>query len=186
MAKTIIGVVGMQASGKGSVARYLAETHNASIHRFSSLLREIAERLYILQTHDNLQNLSATLRLNFGEDVLARVISKDVQADPADIVVIDGVRRFADILFLRELPNFTLIKVEAEQDLRYKRLVDRAENVGDDKKSYNDFIEDERKEADREIPQIMAQTDNAIDNNGGFDSMHQQIEKMLEKLTPTQ
>lgn len=175
----------MQASGKGAVAKYLADTQNASIHKFSTMLRDIASRLYIVQTHDNLQTLSSALRLNFGEDMLAKVMAKGVEADPADIVVIDGVRRFADILYLRELPNFKLIKIEADQDTRYRRLVDRAENVGDDKKSYQDFMEDERKEADREIPQVMAQTDVSIDSTGGFDTLHEQIDKILKDLMPT-
>ena len=182
MAKLIIGLVGMQASGKGSVAKYLAQAHNASIHRFSTMLRDIAERLYIVQNRDNLQNLSSTLRLNFGEDLLAKVMAKDVESDPAEIVVIDGVRRFADILFLRELPHFKLIKIETDQDLRFKRLVDRAENVGDDKKTYNEFVNDERKEADREIPQVMAETEIKIDNNGGFDALHAQIDQLLESF----
>jgi len=182
MAKIIIGLVGLQASGKGSVAKYLAQTHNASIHRFSTMLRDIAERLYIVQNRDNLQNLSSTLRLNFGEDLLAKVMAKDVETDPAEIVVIDGVRRFADIIFLRDIPHFRLIKIDTDQDLRFKRLVDRAENVGDDKKSYQDFVEDERREADREIPQVMAQTELSIDNNGGFDALHAQIDKLLEQF----
>lgn len=180
MAKIIIGLVGLQASGKGTAAKYIQEKHGASIHRFSTMLRDVLNRIHIDVSRENIQLLSTALRQNYGEDLLARVIAHDVEQDDNDIVIVDGVRRFTDLFFLEKIPHFKLISIEADSAIRYKRLVERGENTGDKEKTYEQFLEEERKEADREIPDVMRTAVAIINNDKGLPALHAQLDELFK------
>lgn len=182
MPKIIIGLVGPLASGKEVAKKYLETKHGAGVHRFSSILRDILERLYLPISRENMQNLSLDLRQRFGGDTLARVIAEDVSRDEHEIVVIDGVRRLADIVDLKDLPGFCLISIDAEAKIRYQRMKDRNENKGDDQKSFEQFLEDGAREAELEIPQVMSKARYQLDNNGSLDQLYSQIDEIINNL----
>ena len=78
MKKLIIGLTGPVASGKGTVKKYIEEKYGAKDCRFSTILRDVLVRIDVPIIRENLQKVSTTLRQLFGEDLLARVIAKDV------------------------------------------------------------------------------------------------------------
>jgi dephospho-CoA kinase len=180
MPKIIIGLVGLQASGKGTAAKYLSEKYGASTHRFSTMLRDVLNRLYIDISRDNLQILSSMLRGNFGEDLMARVIAKDVENDKNEIVIVDGVRRFTDLFYLEKIANFKLVSIETSQSNRYQRLVNRGENTGDKEKTLEQFVDDEKREADREIPDVMKTATTIWNNDQDLKDLHKQIDELLK------
>jgi len=179
MSKIILGFVGPLASGKEEAKNYLTTKYQASTHRFSIMLRDILKRLYLPISRENMQNLSLSLRNLFGSDTLARVIAEDVKNDNHDIVVIDGIRRLDDIVSLKDLPNFHLIAIDADPQIRYTRMKLRNENVGDDQKDFTDFVADGQKEAELEIPTVMAAAKYQVNNDGNKEELYQQIEKII-------
>ena len=114
MAKIIIGLAGEIACGKGTVANHIKEEHKASSYRFSTMLRDVLDRLYIEQTRENVSWISTILRQKFGEDLFAKVMAEDVKRDTGSVIVIDGIRRMADIEYLKKIPEFKLIYIEAD------------------------------------------------------------------------
>lgn len=181
MSKIIFGFAGMIASGKGTATKHLTEKHGATSARFSTMLRNVCDRLYLEQTRENMQNLSLSLRDTFGDDLLAKVIAKDVDKLDSDLIVIDGVRREPDIKYLRKLPGFFLVAIDADQKIRYERIIKRGENADDTKKTFTEFQADEQKEAEKYIQAVMKQADFKIDNNGNMDSLKRQLDEILEK-----
>ena len=117
--KIILGFVGPLASGKGTICQYLKEKHGASVFRFSTMLRDVLNRLYLEISRDNMQNLSSALRQTFGDDLLASVIANDVKNEKNEFIVIDGVRREPDIKYLKDFPNFYLIEIKADQKINW-------------------------------------------------------------------
>lgn len=182
MSKIIFGLVGQLASGKEETKKYLVNNYKAQDCRFSTSLRDVLNRVAIPVTRENLQKISTILRANFGEDLLAKAIANDASKLDADVVVIDGVRRPTDIEHLNKLPNFYLVKIEADPKIRYERNLSRNENEGDDKKTFEEFINDHNSEADSLIPIVMEQAKYSIDNNGTFEDLYKQIDDMVEKL----
>lgn len=182
MEKIIIGLVGPIASGKGVTKRYIEEKYQGKDCRFSSILRDILNRVNLPTSRENLQKISTVLRQSFGEDLLAKAISIDASRLEAGIVVIDGVRRMADIKYLRELPNFFLVKIDAEHTERHQRVIRRNENPGDDKKSFEDFVKDHEAEADREVPIVMEEAKYSIHNNGTIEELYTQIDNLIDEL----
>jgi len=182
MNKIIIGLVGPIASGKGTVKKYLVEKYSAQDCRFSTILRDVLKRLSIEPSRDNLINLSTILREQFGQDLLAKVIANDAKHLDGEIVVIDGVRRMEDVKYLREVPGFVLVAIDAHPEKRHTRLVVRNENTGDDKKTYEEFIADHSRETEATIPGVMKTADLIIDNSGTFDELYAQVDKIVAEL----
>lgn len=180
--KIIIGLVGKIAAGKGTVAKYLEENYGANTYRFSTMLRDVMDRLYQDKNRENLQTVSTLLRQYFGEDVLAKVIARDVISDKNKLIVVDGIRRLADIKYLRENPNFFLVRIETTPENRFDRIKKRAENSDDTNKTFKEFLIDENREADEEVPLVMEQAQFAIDNNSSFDNLYKQVSDTIEKI----
>ncbi len=97
-------------------------------------------------------------------------------------LVIDGIRRLADIKHLREIPGFFLVSVEASEELRHKRVIERNENPGDDKKTFADFLKDQNEESESEIPNTMAAADYVVNNDGSWDHLWDQIHDLVKKI----
>src|SRR3990167_10017934 len=136
MPKMILGFVGSLSSGKGTCCKYLLEHYGAKTYRFSSILRDVLTRLHLPHTRGNLQQVSLGLRSSLGDDVLAKAIADDVNADAATIVAVDGIRRLPDIKYIRALDGFHLVAISAAERLRYERLTLRNANVDDERKTF--------------------------------------------------
>lgn len=180
--KIILGLTGQIACGKGVIKNFLIEKYQASDYRFSTVLRDVLIRLDIEQSRKNIQKVSTFLRQTFGEDTLAKAMAKDARNDSSSFIVIDGIRRLADIAYLKDIPGFFLISVEANEQVRYKRVLERNENPGDDKKTFEEFLEDDAAETEQQIPETMKSADFVINNNGTWDELWEQIHQLVKKV----
>lgn len=181
MSKKIIGLTGPIASGKGTVKKYIEEKYGGKDCRFSTALRDIANRIGVETNRTNLQTVSEMLRKYFGQNILAKIISNDVKGLDSDIIVIDGVRRLADIEYLKDIPGFVLVKIDASPEIRYERMKKRNENKGDDQKTFEEFLADHtRSDSDSEVPIVMSHASKALDNNGDLQNLYRQIDELLK------
>jgi dephospho-CoA kinase len=183
MPKIILGLVGKLSSGKGTIAGYLAEKYQAKILMFSSPLRDVLDRFYLPQTRDNMQGVSKGLREALGQDVIAKVIAEDAKKIPADVVVVDGVRRPMDIVYLRELPGFYLIKVATDQKIRHERMTKRGQNPDDHSTTFEEFQKKDAAEAESLIDEVAGEAKFTINNNGSKEELFAQLEEIFKKLT---
>lgn len=180
--KIILGFVGDLAAGKGTLAKYLNEKYGSNTYRFSNMLRDMLDRIYVEKTRENLQDISTFIRARFGQDVMSKILAKDVENDQGEIVIVDGIRRPTDITYLQQLPGFHLIYVTAESKLRWERLVVRKENPGDENKSYEEFLKDEQSEADKLIATLGQEAEFTIINNGTQEDLFTHIENTITQI----
>lgn len=181
MNKIILGITGEIAAGKGTATKYLLERYGASSHRFSTMLRDVAKRMHLEESRENLQKLSTIFRENFSDDLLSQVIFHDVDADENEIIVIDGVRRMSDIEYLKKLPGFKLIYIDTEMEKRYERLTKRGENVDDASKTLAEFKIDNEREAERKIKDLKQDASFVVDNNGNLEELYGQIDLIIKE-----
>ncbi|HCX28139.1 MAG TPA: hypothetical protein DHI91_03295 [Candidatus Portnoybacteria bacterium] len=183
MAKLILSLAGEMACGKGTAVKYLVKKYDAGSFRFSTILRDVLDRLCLEQSRENIQKLSTILRKNFSDDLLAGVMAEDVKKDTAEIVVIDGVRRLADIKYLSGLPEFKLVYIETELERRHERIVKRGENTDDAQKTLGDFKKEHVSESELQIGDLKNHADFLIDNNGSPEDLYAQLDKIVNENT---
>jgi dephospho-CoA kinase len=184
--KTIIGLTGLLAAGKGTVVEYLKNKHKAISFRFSDPFRESLGIFDLPISRENMQDFSTLMRQRFGENVLARAIAKKAQQISDGLVVIDGVRRLTDIENLMELPEFHLVALIVDQHVRFERCVARSENNGDKTMTFERFQERDTAEAEKQIPEVMSGAKFTIDNNGTVEELYQKIDEVVESIAMRQ
>jgi len=179
--KIIIGSVGEIASGKGAISKYLLTQYQATEYRFSNILKDILERVHLDIVRENFSRLSLGLRECYGQDILAYALAQDIKEDDSQIIIVDGVRREADLKYLREMNNFILVYVEADLEKRYGRLIGRDEKQDDKMKTFEEFKKDHKLETEASIRGLKDIADIVINNNGVIEELHKQIDDLIEK-----
>lgn len=180
--KLIIALTGHPSSGKGEVAKYLGKKYHAHLFRFSAILKDMLNRLYLDADRKNNIIMSACLRKNFGEDILAKVIAEDIKKVKSGIIIVDGVRRYADVKYLKHAKNFYLIGIKADPKIRYQRQLLRKEKPDDAKKTFKQFLKDQMSASDRDVADLIKHANMEIDNNGDRKNLYKQIDKIITQL----
>lgn len=177
--KIIIGLVGEIACGKGAAVDYLVKKYKAGSYRYSSILRDILDRIYEKQTRENLTNLSDWLRKKFGQDILSKTLARDMEKNKNKLIVFDGIRRLPELNIFKKIPGFILVRIVGDPKIRYERFIKRNENPGDNKKTYQRFLRDLKGLSDYEIPKVMKQADFEINNDGVLKELHKQVDQII-------
>ncbi len=179
MPHLILGLVGEKAGGKGTIAKHLIETHGARSYAFGGILKDLLVRLHLPLSRENFIKMSVNLRATFGEPLFAHVMAEDVAKDPGALVVVDGIRRVADIDQLRHIPGFHLLYVTADARTRWERSVKRAEKVGEAEMTFEQFMTEEQAPTETSIAEVATQAEISVENNGTFEELHAQVEKAI-------
>lgn len=179
--KIIFGFTGLMVSGKGTAAAYLKEKYSADTFRFSTMLRDLLTRIYLETSRDYMIKMSEIIRGTFGEDTMARVIAKDVERGEGQLIVVEGIRRTADVAYLSKLPNFVLVEIFADPQIRYERLVKRRENPDDATKTFEQFMKDHERSTEISILEITAKATERINNNGSMEEFQAQLDALVHK-----
>lgn len=178
--KTIIGLVGHIASGKGKIAQHFNKEHQADVIKYSDILKDILRRLNLENNRQNLQKLSTALRNSFGNDILAETLIKDIKKSKSKIIIIDGVRRQADISIFDNHKNFKLVAVKTSAKTRYQRITQRTEKDDDQDKTFNQFQKDQQREPEKEIDKMINSANYTLNNNNTLEALNRQIKKFIK------
>lgn len=180
MQKMIIALAGEMGCGKGTVVKYLISHHSAITYKFSDSLRDILDRIHRDKSRDNIQKISTALRSAFGDDILSEIILGDIGASDAPLIIVDGVRRESDIKYLKNLPGFRLVYIDAELAIRYARVIVRGENTSDTTKTLEEFLQESKAEPETRIRGLKDIAQVVIENNGTLEAFEKQCEKLLK------
>lgn len=181
MKKIILGFAGQIASGKGTSSKYMTDRYEAKAYRFSTSLRDILHRLILPVSRTNLQDLAISLTNTFGQDVLSKVIYKEIQEDEHGIITIDGIRRLGDMEYFKKLPGFRLVYIDADMKLRFQRMKQNGENAYDISKTFDEFSKDHEKETETAIEGFKEKANYVVDNNGTLQELHKQLDEIIQK-----
>lgn len=179
--KLVIGLVGHIGSGKTAVSKHLQDRYGGREHRFSQILMDILDRLYLPHERAHLQNLGKSLRAELGPDVIVNAFKRDLEKDPSDLLIVDGIRYENEVELLKGFGNSALIFVAAPPEIRYERAVKRGEK-GEADISYEQFLENEKAETEKRIGAIGEMADYTIDNSGTLDELLEKVDEIMEAV----
>lgn len=186
----IIGIVGPIASGKGIVVDYLIKKHHFISFSLSSILHdELKKRGVTSYTRTTLQDLGDELRKKEGDGVLAKRAMGKIQAPFGNAqgkqnskkIIIEGIRNPGEVEYLRTIPGFFLLAVDASHDIRYKRVLARAKPW--DPKDWETFLKvdgrdakDENNKSGQQVRKCMELADEKIVNNSDIQYVQNEVE----------
>jgi dCMP deaminase len=180
----IIGLSGKNASGKGEIARFLAEK-GFEYHSLSDVIREDLSITGDDITRENLITRGNELRERFGPSILAdRII---IRIKPDRNIVVDSIRHPAEVDAFRKIAEFTLVWVEAEERVRFERIKGR-KRKGDPEVT-SEFNELERRELEgasefhQQLLRCKDLADLVFENNGSITDLQQKIHGVLIDLS---
>lgn len=192
----IFGLVGEKGAGKQTFVNFITQIASSSSTdaqgsrndkgevlkvrqiRFSDILAQTLIMWDIPLTRANLQKLAVQMSETFGQTALAKAAIFSIEGDSADIIIFDGVRREAEARLVRSFKDSVLIYITASQKLRYQRLKARSEKVGEAGLTFEQFLEEEKSKAEKEIPKISKKADIRIENNGSLEEFKAQIKSL--------
>ena len=174
-----IGLTGLNASGKGTVAELLIDK-GYTYYSLSDIVREEATALGRDHSRENLIYVGNKLRKEQGPAVLAKRIVQKITGS----AVIDSIRNVAEINELRKLPGFILIAVDAPVELRFERAKKRG-RVGFEK-SLQEFIAVEQKENSedpnkQQLFECLKSADVTIINDGSTEDLKKKLTSFFRK-----
>lgn len=184
MAKVIIGLIGEKGSGKGTVADYLMEKYDAKHYGTSKILRRTLEDLHLPVTRDNLVKLALVLKEGYGPSVIIDSLIKDMEENTSDLIIADGIRMHGDVEpFLKKYKdNFYLVYVTADLKLRYERTKLRKEKDGEDKATFQEFLEEEGRLTEVSVHEIGKTAQYKLNNNGTAKELKAQVDQMMKEI----
>ncbi|MDI6806922.1 MAG: AAA family ATPase [Candidatus Aenigmarchaeota archaeon] len=177
----VLGLVGKRACGKDAVAQYLSKKYSfVCLDYTNDILEPILKEKNEQVTRENLVKLSMSLRKEYGNDILTRKICEKIEPG---LWVISGVRFREEVEYFNHKfgDKFKLISVECDSRIRYERAIKRGIK-GEAKLSYEEFLDGENLPTEQVIPETMQLADFTINNDGSFAKLHEEIDKLMEKL----
>lgn len=196
MGFNLIGIVGPIACGKGVVVDYLKQKQGYISFSLSSILHdELKKRGVTVFTRTTLQDLGDEMRKKDGDGVLAKRAMYKIQSalggpnSNSKKIIIEGIRNPGEVAYLRTIPGFYLIAIDARKDIRYQRILKRGKPW--DPKDWETFKKvDGRDRGDgtdtngQQVRKCMKYADVRFKNNAGVTQLYARIEKALLSRHP--
>jgi dCMP deaminase len=179
----IIGLTGRNASGKTEVCRYLIIRGFESCSLSDAIRDEIRRRGEEI-TRETLIRVGNELRASHGPAVLAERVLMRLGYDRNHVV--DSIRNPAEVEALRRRKDFSLLAVEADEELRFQRSLARGREST--AQTLEQFIGEEARElqsddpAGQQLLATIAMADHRITNNGALSDLHGQLARLLPGL----
>jgi dephospho-CoA kinase len=183
MAPEVIGLVGLQGSGKTEVAKVF-EKSDVPFVRMGDVVWEELKRRGQEITEAAVAKLANELRQ---EDGLAAIAKRCVpliseRGKGKKVVVVDGIRGIAEVEEFRRAfgEKFHLLAVGSDEKARYSRIASRGR--ADDAPTLERFREKDRRELSWGLEEALADADFLIKNEGTLEELQRQATGFFNRV----
>ena len=178
----IIAFTGMPFSGKSEAVK-IAKEMNIPVIRMGDMIWEETEKRGLELNDKNVGMIADRMRKQYGMDIWAkRTLEKIELLNVEKRIVIDGVRNIEEIeTFEKKLGNdFLLIAVQVNDDLRYKRAMNR--NRADDSLDLELIKKRDKRELSWGLGNVIASSEMVVTNEGSQEEFKKKIINILNKI----
>ena len=179
--KTIIGLVGMPASGKSLVADYITKKHGTLHIKTHEFIWNFLKARGIKPDEDTSMMAALYIWAEYGDLPLADWVSKQIQKSKSKFIVIDSLRTTEEARIFKNKfkDNFHIVAVLARPQIRFDRQAKRAR--------FGPLTKLEQRMRDREelrlgVGDLMASAEHYIDANPGVEKIKPRIDALLKEL----
>jgi dephospho-CoA kinase len=177
----VIGVVGLNGSGKDEVLKFLKQKYNVPFISVGDLVREIASKEGLTLTRENLDKITRRYFDKFGQGYFLKQVIERIRQNQWQICGISGVRSPQDVSIIREAFNTDFVLIEVyigDPKVRFSRIISRGSQR--DQLTYEQFLrQDEDSQLLFKIEDTLELADIAISNDGTLTDLHDRIEQVI-------
>lgn len=180
----ILAIVSEKGGGKGTASAHLEEKYRAKNLRFSFFIEELLRSMGAPEKdRDIMIQFIEKLRELFGKDVLAKILVKKIERMKNRLIVLDGMRFLEEQKYLKKhFHNFQSIGISTDAKNRYIRTKERGEKVNESRFTYSQFIEEQSRSTEKNIPRLMKQVDHKIKNDGTLKEFYEALDTIMKKI----
>ena len=182
----IIGITGTLGSGKGTIVDYLTKHHKFQHFSVRNYLSKFIKQRGLEVNRDNMVIVANELRAKNSPSYIVEQLYEQALTSGNDCII-ESIRTVGEVTTLNSKGNFYLFAVDADQQLRYSRIVERASET--DKINFETFVDNENREMNSTDPNkqnlaaCMKLADFKFINNGSFDDLYRQVDEVLEEIS---
>lgn len=181
----IIGITGTLGAGKGTIVDYLTRHHGFTHFSVRGYLTKIIKAKGGEVNRDTLVATANELRAQNTPSFIAEELYREAKESGTNCII-ESIRTVGEVNALHAKGSFNLFAVDADQKLRYSRIVERASET--DKVSFETFVDNENREMTNTDPnkqnltECMRLADYRFMNNGSFDHLYRELDEVLDKI----
>jgi dephospho-CoA kinase len=183
MTLEVIGIVGLQGSGKTEVARAIARFRIPCVRMGDVVWKEVRRRGQKV-TEANVAKVASELREKEGLGAIAKRCIPLIKArgKGKKAVIVDGIRGVEEVKEFRRAfgENFHLIAVQASEQTRYSRV--EARGRADDAITPKRFIEKDWREGKWGLNEAIALADFTILNEGTLEELQEKATEIYKQI----
>ncbi len=174
----VVGLVGLQGAGKTEVARVALSLGIPCIRMGEAVIEETRRR-GLQVNEENVGRVADLLRERMGRGAVAKLNLPLIREKLGErgVVVVDGLRSPEEVEEFRKAfgEGLVVVAVWANPRLRYSRVLSRGRE--DDARSYESFLEKDRRELRWGVGEVLSLADHLLLNEGSLEELR---EKALE------
>lgn len=179
--QVIIGLVGMPASGKSSVAEYITKRYNAVHIKTHDFIWNFLKARGVKPDKETSMMAALYIWAEYGDIPLAGWVVRQARASKSKIVVIDSLRTTEEARTFKSRfkDKFHIVAVLASPQIRFKRQASRA-RFGPLTKL--EFRMRDREELRLGVGDLIASSEHYIDANPGIEKIKPNIDLLIKTL----
>jgi len=168
-------VVGRRGAGKGEFVEVAREL-GLPVYEMSFGLRKEMEEKGLKVDKESLPRYALSVREKHGYDYVARLAWRHLRGKEG-LVVVSGVRSKEEVDFFSSKGLVLVLEIRAKDKLRFRRILQRGRD--DDPKSYEEFLERERKEDALGLNEVIWIADIHMPNEGSLEEFRERARRFL-------
>jgi len=174
----VIGFCGLPGSGKSTAINALKDL--GIIINMGDIIRSEAKNRKIEPSDENLGKIAKELREKQGKGIIAQKCVELIKNLKAEVIFVDGIRSLNEVEVFRKHWKFPVIEIATKNEIRHKRISDRART--DDSITISSMIERDKREIELGIKEVLLRADYKISNNSTVDELNKKTRKIILKI----
>lgn len=179
----IIGITGTLGAGKGTLVDYLVNEKNFLHFSVRQYLIGVIEKRDLEVNRDSMTSVANELRANNSPSFIIEELYSEAKHAGKNSII-ESIRTPGEIDFLKKQGEFILLAVDADAELRYKRITIRASET--DNINFDTFVANEKREMNssdankQNLGKCIKMADIVLNNNGSIDQLIDQLNHHLK------